>query len=381
MSQIFEHLKKVAIFSLNVDGALKVLKDLASVGMLDSRASYEDLSKRMGVSRDFLNSVIDMLLSRGILRRKGIREFEVTNKEQVLEAIGSLEKFFSDNVVVLDDYNERSSWRDWIAGKDYSSITRVSFFARSDMRLFRLRRLAVESIRGTLANYLIVPRSSLKDLVLAVKVTERKSGGDKTTYVNFWWIDPEALTFIDPWTSKGSCSAKASELFAYTFDVEEGDLVEVDLTTVFGSDKDGVGMLAGKVFRVKGDVGEHEEVCSILAEVGRVKGYEVSSEHKIVGDLKLDVAYVKDGAIVAAFEVVLMGNLNEALYKLNLVNAKAKFLVVGRDRIDKARKVLPQGVKVIEAEAVAEAKGSVAALAILLDEIGKALNSRSTEAH
>ncbi|MEM2582588.1 MAG: hypothetical protein QXD09_07320, partial [Candidatus Caldarchaeum sp.] len=177
------------------------------------------------------------------------------------------------------------------------------------------------------------------------------------------------------------CIVKASELLSYVFDVEEGDLVEVDLSKMSDTIMNEVKILVDRVFRAKGDVGEHDEICSILAEIGRVKGYEVSLEHKIVGDLKLDVTYIKDGAIAAAFEVVLMGNLKEALFKLSLMNAGVKFLVVGRDKISKAQKVLPQGVRAIEAETVAEAKKSVAALATILNEIGKALNEHGAEVH
>ncbi|MEM0104337.1 MAG: hypothetical protein QW743_05740 [Candidatus Methanomethylicia archaeon] len=56
------------------------------------------------------------------------------------------------------------------------------------MRIFRLRKLAVESIVGELAEYLIVPRSSLKDLVLAVEVEE-----DDVAYIRLYWVDPEVL--------------------------------------------------------------------------------------------------------------------------------------------------------------------------------------------
>ncbi|MEM3466228.1 MAG: hypothetical protein QW566_07135 [Candidatus Jordarchaeales archaeon] len=127
-------------------------------------------------------------------------------------------------------------------------------------------------------------------------------------------------------------------MLSYVFDVEEGDLVEVDLSKISDTIMNEVKILVDRVFRAKGDIGEHDEVCSILAEIGRVKGYEISLEYKIVDDLRLDAAYIKDGAITTAFEVVLMGNLKEALFKLSLVNAAVKFLVVGRDKISKAQK-------------------------------------------
>lgn len=143
--------------------------------------------------------------------------------------------------------------------------------------------------------------------------------------------------------------------------------------------KKDVKMFADKIFSIKGDVDKRSKIYSLLAEIGKVKGYEVSLEHKIVGDLRLDAAYIKNGATVAAFEVVLMRNLKEALFKPGLVNAKAKFLAVRRDKSSKVQKIL-RGIKVIELEVVAEAKRSIAALAALLDEIGKALNESNRSA-
>ena len=375
MNQLSEYLKRIVVFSLDVSGAFRVLKDLVGRGILDSREIY-DLSKKIGVDSSFLSSIIDMLLKYGMLRRKSVHEFEFADKGQVLEAISSLEEFFSDKVVIPEGY-KCSIWRQ----HGEKAIVRVFFFVRDGMRIFRLRKLAVESIVGELAEYLIVPRISLKDLVLAVEVEE-----DDVAYIRLYWVDPEVLssprTFIrQGFPNEKSCIVKASELLSYVFDVEEGDLVEVDLSKMSDTIMNEVKILVDRVFRAKGDVGEHDEICSILAEIGRVKGYEVSLEHKIVGDLKLDVTYIKDGAIAAAFEVVLMGNLKEALFKLSLVNAGVKFLVVGRDKISKAQKVLPQGVRVIEAETVVEAKKSVAALATILNEIGKALNEHGAEVH
>ncbi|MEM1674121.1 MAG: hypothetical protein QXE14_03175 [Candidatus Bathyarchaeia archaeon] len=375
MNQLSEYLKRIVVFSLDVSGAFRVLKDLVGRGILDSREIY-DLSKKIGVDSSFLSSIIDMLLKYGMLRRKSVHEFEFADKGQVLEAISSLEEFFSDKVVIPEGY-KCSIWRQ----HEEKAIVRVFFFVRDGMRIFRLRKLAVESIVGELAEYLIVPRISLKDLVLAVEVEE-----DDVAYIRLYWVDPEVLssprTFIrQGFPNEKSCIVKASELLSYVFDVEEGDLVEVDLSKMSDTIMNEVKILVDRVFRAKGDVGEHDEICSILAEIGRVKGYEVSLEHKIVGDLRLDAAYIRDGAIAAAFEVVLMGNLKEALFKLSLVNAGVKFLVVGRDKISKAQKVLPQGVRVIEAETVVEAKKSVAALATILNEIGKALNEHGAEVH
>jgi len=375
LNQLSEYLKRIVVFSLDVSGAFRVLKDLVGRGILDSRELY-DLSKKIGVDSSFLSSIIDMLLRYGMLRRKSVHEFEFADKGQVLEAISSLEEFFSDKVVIPEGY-KCSIWRQ----HGEKAIVRVFFFVRDGMRIFRLRKLAVESIVGELAEYLIVPRISLKDLVLAVEVEE-----DDVAYIRLYWVDPEVLssprTFIrQGFPKEKSCIVKASELLSYVFDVEEGDLVEVDLSKMSDTIMNEVKILVDRVFRAKGDVGEHDEICSILAEIGRVKGYEVSLEHKIVGDLRLDAAYIRDGAIAAAFEVVLMGNLKEALFKLSLVNAGVKFLVVGRDKISKAQKVLPQGVRVIEAETVVEAKKSVAALATILNEIGKALNEHGAEVH
>ncbi|MEM3955270.1 MAG: hypothetical protein QW424_00770 [Candidatus Bathyarchaeia archaeon] len=375
MNQLSEYLERIVVFSLDVSGAFRVLKDLVGRGILDSREIY-DLSKKIGVDSSFLSSIIDMLLKYGILRRKSVHEFEFADKGQVLEAISSLEEFFSDKVVIPEGY-KCSIWRQ----HGEKAIVRVFFFVRDGMRIFRLRKLAVESIVGELAEYLIVPRISLKDLVLAVEVEE-----DDVAYIRLYWVDPEVLSSLRTFIRQGfpnekSCIVKASELLSYVFDVEEGDLVEVDLSKMSDTIMNEVKILVDRVFRAKGDVGEHDEICSILAEIGRVKGYEVSLEHKIVGDLRLDAAYIRDGAIAAAFEVVLMGNLKEALFKLSLVNAGVKFLVVGRDKISKAQKVLPQGVRVIEAETVVEAKKSVAALATILNEIGKALNEHGAEVH
>ena len=168
--------------------------------------------------------------------------------------------------------------------------------------------------------------------------------------------------------------ANEEELLNYTFDVEEDDLLEVDLSTLDKYTEQRIKPLLGKILRIKGDIDEHDEICSILADIGKVEGFEVSLEHKIVGDLRLDVAYLKDGTIAAAFEVVLEGNLKEALFKLSIVNAKAKFLVVERDKISKAQKIKPQDVIIVEAETLVEAQKSIAALANVFDVIKKALN-------
>lgn len=104
MSQIFEYSKRIAVSPLNVSGALRVLKYLADRGIIDSHEAQGDLAKRMSVDSDLLKSIIDMLLSYGILRRKSVRELKITNREQVLETIHSLEEFFSDKVVVPDGY-------------------------------------------------------------------------------------------------------------------------------------------------------------------------------------------------------------------------------------------------------------------------------------
>lgn len=57
MNQIFGHLKRIVVFSLDVSGAFKVLKDLASRGIFDLREPYEDISRRIGVGRYLLNEV------------------------------------------------------------------------------------------------------------------------------------------------------------------------------------------------------------------------------------------------------------------------------------------------------------------------------------
>ncbi|MEM4467814.1 MAG: hypothetical protein QXS32_01965 [Candidatus Nezhaarchaeales archaeon] len=368
MSQLSEYLKRIVVVSLNVSGMLGFLKDLANKGVLDSLKLYDLLKKAGFHSHPY--GIIDMLLRYGILRRRRVHEFEVVNKEKVLEIINSLEEFFSDKVVVPDGYQGLHG--------------RTFFFIRSGMKIFRLRKLAVDSIVERLAEYLIVPRDSLKELVLAVNV--EKNSISRETYVRLYWIDPEALSspgdiIKGVFPKEKSCRAKVGELLNYTFDVDEGDLIEVDLNEIPSAFINEVKVLADKVFHIKGEVGHHDEICSTLAEIGRVKGYEVSLEHKIIGELRLDVAYIKDGAIAAAFEVVLMGNLKEALFKLSLVNARVKFLVVERNKISKAKEILPKDVRLIEAETVAEAKRSIAALVALLDEIGKALNEQSTEVH
>ncbi|MEM2322858.1 MAG: hypothetical protein QW657_06615, partial [Candidatus Bathyarchaeia archaeon] len=182
MNQLSEYLKRIVVFSLDVSGAFRVLKDLVGRGILDSREIY-DLSKKIGVDSSFLSSIIDMLLKYGMLRRKSVHEFEFADKGQVLEAISSLEEFFSDKVVIPEGY-KCSIWRQ----HGEKAIVRVFFFVRDGMRIFRLRKLAVESIVGELAEYLIVPRISLKDLVLAVEVEE-----DDVAYIRLYWVDPEVL--------------------------------------------------------------------------------------------------------------------------------------------------------------------------------------------
>lgn len=138
---------------------------------------------------------------------------------------------------------------------------------------------------------------------------------------------------------------------------------------------DSVLKLSGVLFKVKGEVDKHDEICAFLADIGRIKGYEGKTEYKIVGGLMLDVVYLKDGGLEAAIEVVLAGSVKEALFKLGLVKVKAKFLVVKRERMEEAQKLLAPDIVVIEAEKVYEAKTSVGALASLLADIEKALSA------
>ncbi|MEM2293285.1 MAG: hypothetical protein QXX41_08415 [Nitrososphaerota archaeon] len=369
MSQVYEKLKKIIVPLLEVDNAIRVLRDLASRGILDSRVLQENLSKSMSVETDFIRKTISMLIEHGILRRKSVFEFEIVDKERVLEAIDALEKYLSDKVIAPDGY--------------LMLFRRLVFFARSDNKIFRLRRLAIESIKREKVEYLIIPRSSLKDLVLVAALTCRENYGQRVCIPSFYWISPEELAYpkrlikyFESSLKDGIAIARANEeeLLNYTFDVEEDDLLEVDLSTLDKYTEQRIKPLLGKILRIKGDIDEHDEICSILADIGKVEGFEVSLEHKIVGDLRLDVAYLKDGTIAAAFEVVLEGNLKEALFKLSIVNAKAKFLVVERDKISKAQKIKPQDVIIVEAETLVEAQKSIAALANVFDVIKKALN-------
>jgi len=288
-----------------------------------------------------------------------------------LKTLQRIEEYLSDKVVVKEGRVRSLRTLRW---------KKMYFFARDGFRLFRLRRIAIEVIPGEEMDCLVIPRDMLKDLILIVeierKIVEIEGGRKREDYVRFYWLDPMALPLSDlDIPREKSRQILLSELLGYKFECDEEDLIEVDLREISSLNHDSVLKLSGVLFKVKGEADKHDEICAFLADIGRIKGYEGKTEYKIVGGLMLDVVYLKEGSLEAAIEVVLAGSVKEALFKLGLVKAKAKFLVIKRERMEEAQKLLAPDIVVIEAEKVYEAKTSVGALASLLADIEKALSA------
>ena len=369
---LVDDLKHVVVSGVRVNLALKLFRLLAESTPCDLDDFKKAVEKKLGlrgISPTLLH-LIDSLVSRGLLVRGKLREFELINKVELLKAVGVLEDYLSDKLVVPNGFGTR---RGWPRG-EYSE-TKHFFFIRRGHKIISMDKIAVEVLKDHY-EYLIVPKEEFNDLILLVQIF-KMYGETRHMSVSFDWIDP--VVFLDDKIEYYSdeiripgdyrVGVERNELTSYQFDVEK--LIEIDLSGVHEKDMflRKVLVFIDRIFSVKGDVGDHSRICSALEGVAKILGIEASHEFELSDSSRIDVVYFSGGELSHAFEVVLEGSLREAFYKLGLVKARRKILVVKRDRLDEAAKTAPQGIEVIEAEIVRNIESSLNALVELLEKI------------
>ena len=99
----------------------------------------------------------------------------------------------------------------------------------------------------------------------------------------------------------------------------------------------------------------HKELQEILVELGNALGLEPIMEFD-VGSFRIDVAWLDEGKLIYAFEIVIGGSVLEALYRLEHVEAENKVLVISDERLGEVEGKVSEDIKVIPASAIINKK-------------------------
>jgi hypothetical protein len=95
----------------------------------------------------------------------------------------------------------------------------------------------------------------------------------------------------------------------------------------------------------------HKELQEILVELGNALGLKPIMEFD-VGGFRIDVAWLDEGKLIYAFEIVIGGSVLEALYRLEHVEAENKVLVISDERLGEVEGKVSEDIKVIPASAI-----------------------------
>ena len=309
--------------------------------------------------------LVDELLKHGILRRDNIDEISIINTEKFLKSLDELENELSDKVIIM---------------QQIAHDTPSYYFLKKDNTLTRLEKYGKTINVGT-KKYLIIPKSIITqhELVLEIAMNSitinaitdiqesRASLGIKQTKkilvtLSFRWVDPQTL--IDPCRYVDT-KAHPEELAYYH--VEPEDKIRLDKNTLElirkANDNNILNTLRllNNIFelpRIEEPSKEpslHKELQEILVELGNALGLEPIMEFD-VGGFRIDVAWLDEGKLIYAFEIVIGGSVLEALYRLEHVEAENKVLVISDERLSEAEGKVSEDIKVIPVSAIINKK-------------------------
>jgi hypothetical protein len=309
--------------------------------------------------------LVDELLKHGILRRDNIDEISIINTEKFLKSLDELENELSDKIIIEHQYSATSYY------------TTSYYFLKKDNTLTRLDKYG-KTINVYTKKYLIIPKSVITqhELVLRIEIAintitdiqeSRSPLGNKQTKkilvtLSFRWVDPQTL--IDPCRYVGT-EAYPEELAYYH--VEPEDKIRLDKNTLElirkANDNNILNTLRllNNIFelpRIEEPSKEpslHKELQEILVELGNALGLEPIMEFD-VGSFRIDVAWLDEGKLIYAFEIVIGSSVLEALYRLEHVKAENKVLVISDERLGEVEGKVSEDIKVIPASAIINKK-------------------------
>ena len=309
--------------------------------------------------------LVDELLKHGILRRDNIDEISIINTEKFLKSLDELENELSDKIIIEHQYSATSYY------------TTSYYFLKKDNTLTRLDKYG-KTINVYTKKYLIIPKSVITqhELVLRIEIAintitdiqeSRSPLGNKQTKkilvtLSFRWVDPQTL--IDPCRYVGT-EAYPEELAYYH--VEPEDKIRLDKNTLElirkANDNNILNTLRllNNIFelpRIEEPSKEpslHKELQEILVELGNALGLEPIMEFD-VGSFRIDVAWLDEGKLIYAFEIVIGGGVLEALYRLEHVEAENKVLVISDERLGEVEGKVSEDIKIIPVSAIISKK-------------------------
>lgn len=346
------------------------------------------LKRREEEWRSFLNAryplrsistygLVDRLLELGVLRRIGIRRFDLgVPREAYFDAIASLEEYFEERTLVQERRPTESG-----------APLHRHFILRGGT-LVRLNRVAEEVIEGAGGvPHLIVPKGEVNGLVLGFYLDSRydHKSGSREYRLTLYWYDPKFFAVAAPCIDKmlrepGFSLERAypnyvepvkalGELQQYM--VDPGDRIRLSRAVAEGLRentvyREVVDKLSGSILEPIEYESDHDRICGILEKMGRAAGYRAVREYR-VGDSRIDVAWLREGRVTHVFEVVIGGSVKEALYRLGRVEGARRILVIEDERINEAR--AEGGIKVIKASRIKAAEQSLDEYLKLIDEL------------
>jgi hypothetical protein len=306
--------------------------------------------------------LVDELLKHGILRRDNINETSIINTEKFLKSLDELENELSDKIIIA---------------QQIAHDTPSYYFLKKDNTLTRLDKYGKTINAGT-KKYLIIPKSIITQhqLVLRIEIAintitdiqeSRASLGNKQTKkilvtLSFRWVDPQTL--IDP--CKYVDTKAHPEELAY-YHVEPEDKIRLDKNALElirkANDNNILNTLRllNNIFELphieepSKEPSLHKELQEILVELGNALGLEPIMEFD-VGSFRIDVAWLDEGKLIYAFEIVIGGSVLEALYRLEHVEAENKVLVISDERLGEVEGKVSEDIKVIPASAIINKK-------------------------
>jgi|GEM_PF-1476530 len=306
--------------------------------------------------------LVDELLKHGILRRDNIDEISIINTEKFLKSLDKLENELSDKIIIA---------------QQIAHDTPSYYFLKKDNTLTRLDKYG-KTINVYTKKYLIIPKSVITqhELVLRIEIAintitdiqeSRSPLGNKQTKkilvtLSFRWVDPQTL--IDPCRYVGT-EAYPEELAYYH--VEPEDKIRLDKNTLElirkANDNNILDTLRllNNIFELphieepSKESSPHKELQEILVELGNALGLEPIMEFD-VGSFRIDVAWLDEGKLIYAFEIVIGGSVLEALYRLEHVEAENKVLVISDERLGEVEGKVSEDIKVIPASAIINKK-------------------------
>ncbi|MEM4165643.1 MAG: hypothetical protein QXJ86_07375 [Nitrososphaerales archaeon] len=292
-----------------------------------------------------------------VKRGKKVSEYELNfDRQALLDKVDELEDFMRDKTTLIE----------WRGGNKLNY-----YFIRSGRKLLRLKHLAADIVKGSEANYLIVPKEKLNDLILRVQRETTRYKMDINKLLRIEWIDDAEILAVEDKLSPQKRSehiikAEIEELKNYA--VDEEDRIEIDLEDVDEFLQKDVLALKEHLFIVKQRGDEHTRICSALEEIGAyLEGVSAMREVELAAGIRIDVVWFKGGQPFYAFEVVLKGDVKRDLYKLTQINASKKVLIVDEQRLEEAKNLSPPGIDVWTTNTVKAMQATREVLPILKD--------------